>query len=113
VAKDNNNAQQWLAVLDSEDYEACWNIAAEYFRNGVPLKEWVEKATDARQRVGQLQTRTLKRSVETDDLPAAPAGKYLVNEYASVFSQVGEIGERLTLQLEDDGQMRVVGYYLI
>jgi len=105
--------QLWLAKLDSEDYEACWNNAAEYFRNGVPLKEWIDKATEARHGVGQLQIRKLKRSVETDDLPVAPAGKYLVNEYASVFSEVGEIGERLTLQLEDDGQMRVVGYYLI
>ena len=113
MTTNNNNAEQWLAALDAEDYEACWNLAAEYFRIGVPLTEWVEKATDARQGVGQLQTRTLKRSVETDDLPVAPAGKYLINEYTSVFSQVGEIGERLTLQLEDDGQMRVVGYYLI
>jgi len=106
-------ATQWLAALDADNFTACWNIAADYFKNGITLDEWTEKAQGVRDGLGHLQTRRLKQSVETTDLPAAPAGNYVISEYKSVFSKVGEIGERLTVMQEEDGQMRVVGYYLI
>jgi len=113
MKNNNDTAAQWLEALDAEEYAACWNNAAEYFKNGVSIDEWTEKAQSARERVGEIQSRTLKKSVETTDIPAAPEGKYVISEYSSVFSDVGEIGERLTMVQEEDGKMRVVGYYLI
>ena len=108
-----DSANQWLASLDTDDFSACWNSAADYFKQGIPLDEWTDKAQSVRDGVGQMQSRNLKRAIETTDLPAAPEGTYVVSEYGTVFSKAGEIGERLTMVREEDGQMRVVGYYLI
>lgn len=113
MTNNQDAANRWLAALDADNFTSCWNSAAEYFKNGVALDDWIEKAQGVRDGVGHLQTRRLKQSIETNDLPAAPAGNYVVSEYTSVYSKVGEIGERLTTVQEEDGQMRVVGYYLI
>lgn len=109
---DHIEAQTWLKKLDDAEYESCWHSAAEYFRNGVALVEFVDKVKISRGGLGQIQSRELNKSQETEGL-VGPSGKCLICEYKSVFSEVGEIGERLTLQQEDDGQWRAVGYYLI
>ena len=109
----NDNAQAWLRLLDDAEYELCWQNAAEYFRNSVSLEEWKEKGSSARSAVGHLQTRKLKQSHATDDIGVGPKGKYCICEYDCVFSSVGSIVERVTLLQEDDGQYRVIGYYLI
>lgn len=106
------NAMAWLTLLDNADYESCWYTAAEYFKNGVSLEEWIGKGSSARNAVGDIQSRDLASSQETEEL-VGPDGRCLICEYKSRFATVGEIGERLTLHLEHDGQWRVIGYYLV
>ncbi len=107
-----STALGWLTLLDDANYESCWHSSAEYFRNGVSLEEWIDKATSARNAVGKIHSRELASSVEAQDVVGV-TGKCLVCEYKSQFTSVGEIGERLTLHVEDDGQWRTIGYYLI
>ena len=111
--KTNTAADSWLEAVDNQLYKDSWHTTAEHFRNSVTVDEWQAQITAARNKVGNLQSRTLASSQEVQDLPNAPTGKYIIKEYASRFSESGAIGERLTLVVEANGEPRVVGYYLI
>ena len=111
--KTSDAADQWLKAVDEQRYSDSWQATAEHFRNSVTAESWEAQITDVRNNTGRLQARTLSSSTLIQDLPNAPAGSYIVREYASEFSVCGAIGERLTLMIEADGEPRVVGYYLI
>lgn len=105
------SASNWLALVDSGDYKASWQDAAEPFKKAVPEDKWEAAVSQVRGQTGKLKTRTLKSAILTESLPDAPPGKYVVIQYDSSF-QSGTFIETVTPMLEKNGTWKVSGYYV-
>ena len=75
-------AAAWLALVDRGDADASWQAAGASFRAAATASDWAGKLQAARAPLGPLTSRMLA------------------------------VVETLTLVREDDGQWRVVGYFI-
>jgi len=105
-------AAAWLALVDRGDADASWQAAGAFFRAAATTSDWAEKLQAARAPLGPLTSRMLAVVQRVDGLPGAPPGEYEVQQYHSVYDERVAVVEMLTLVREDDGQWRVVGYFI-
>jgi hypothetical protein len=105
-------AKEWLALVDSGDYEKSWKTAAEYFQHAVPQQQWQQSLTAARKPLGQVVSRQLKSKQYTTSLPDAPDGQYVVIQFETSFEQKKSMVETITPMVNANGQWRVAGYYI-
>ncbi|MFK7964082.1 MAG: DUF4019 domain-containing protein [Burkholderiaceae bacterium] len=106
-------ANAWLKLIDASDSSAAWGQASTRFRDHISQAEWDDRLAQARQPLGKLKARKLISSDSKSELPGAPPGDYVVIAFQSLFETGGELGERLTIMKDADGQFRVAGYYLV
>jgi len=105
-------AQTWLALIDSEGYEAGWDAAATFFQEAVPKEQWVQTLTGLRKPLGSVISRKLKSATYHTSLKGAPEGQYFVIRFTSEFVNKAKIYETVTQMKEKDGLWRVAGYHL-
>jgi len=105
-------ALQWLGLVDSEKYEESWRHMAEFARAKIAAGEMAERLSAAREPLGNIVSRDFARSTVLEQVDDAPAGKYVVLEFDSKFSNGLSFTERVTPCMEADGQFKVAGYYL-
>jgi hypothetical protein len=105
-------AEQWLSLVDQGQYAESWKKAAEYFRNAVAQTQWEQMVQAARQPLGKLISRQVKRKTFTTTLPGAPDGEYVVIEFASWFENKKSAIETVCPMMDKDGKWRVSGYYI-
>ncbi|MGH1358644.1 MAG: DUF4019 domain-containing protein [Burkholderiaceae bacterium] len=106
-------ARAWLAFSDAGKFEASWQATATHFRSQLTQADWVSRLNAARSPLGPASSRVLKSSQTVTDLPDGPPGEYVVMEFETVFSSGAAHGERITTIKDNDGVLRVVGYYLV
>ena len=104
-------ALEWLALVDTAQYEMSWQDAASLFRTQVDTADWVKAVTAARGPLGELVTRNLVSATYATTLPGAPDGEYVVLQFQSAFDNKAQAVETVTPML-DEGQWRVAGYYI-
>ncbi len=102
----------WLALIDAGDYEEAYDTTAKSFRERVSAEEFRREVETVRATLGALRARAVTTTRRTTTLPDAPPGDYIVFEFDAVFERRPDTGERVTAVLED-GEWRVVGYYII
>lgn len=107
-----DKAGQWLALLDSGDYNASWREAAEFLQGKVTEQKWVETMTTVRKPMGSLLSRKVKSTHFRTMMPEALKGKYLIIDYKSSFANRKAVVESVTQMMEKDGSWRVAGYHL-
>lgn len=107
-----HTANEWLALVDSGDYETSWNTAAEYFQHAVAKQQWQQSLTVARKPLGKVVSRELKSKQYTTSLPDAPDGQYVVIQYETSFENKKSAVETITPIVSADGKWRVAGYYI-
>jgi len=105
-------AEDFLHLVDTEQYEQSWNSASGLLREKVFLEVWNRKLQVMRAKVGTLISRKQDDASISDMAEGAPEGKYLTLTYASSFSQQKSAIETIILVLEADQKWRVAGYFL-
>jgi len=103
-------AQEWLVLLDADDYEATWEEAATLFKSKVTAEQWAAQVRQAHSSLDSLRSRSLAAARYTTSLPNVPEGEYVVAQYKSIY------GEKETVETmyvkKDDGTWRVAGYFV-
>lgn len=61
---------------------------------------------------GQDAIAQLASAQYTENLPNAPAGKYVVIQYQTAFEKMSSATETIVPMLDKDGHWRVSGYYV-
>lgn len=114
VIESNVHAQAaaWLELVDRGDGLASWEAAGTAFRSAVTPDAWSDQLRAARGPYGPLTSRALAVEQAFNGLPGAPAGEYVVRQYHAVYDARQAVTETLTLVREEDGEWRVVGYYI-
>lgn len=110
--KANKSAQSWLALVDSKQYAATWEQAAQPFKAAITKSDWENAVAAARSPVGDLEQRVLVSASYMEELPAAPRGQYVVIQYKSQFSKKHTAVETITPMKGPDGTWRVSGYFI-
>lgn len=104
-------ARDWLALVDTGDYERSWEQAAPFFQNSISQEKWAGALTEIRAPLGELMTRELSHSASKTGLPGAPKGEYLIMRLSTTYTHKASAVETLTMQQGPQG-WRVVGYFI-
>lgn len=105
-------AEAWLALVDSSDYFASWDEAAEFFKSRVDKEQWEKTVRAVRGPLGKVKSRKFSSAKYTKQLPGAPDGEYVVIQYETSFENKQSAIETITPMLEKDGKWRVSGYFI-
>ncbi len=105
-------ATDWLKLVDSGNYDRSWERAASLMRGTVAKEQWQQILQANRAPLGALISRKLTSAEYREDLPGAPAGQYVVLQYASSFEHKNSAIEIATPTLDTDGKWRVSVYYV-
>ena len=104
-------AVNWLALVDTNRYDASWNEAATLFKRQVSSDDWRRAVSAARDPLGRVIERNLVSSTYATSLPGAPDGEYVVLQFKTKFERKTQAIETVTPMI-DAGQWRVSGYYV-
>jgi len=100
-------AQQWLALVDSGDWNASWRATAQGFQSLNSVEAWRSASENARVPLGRALSRRL---ASEEGIPAPPHGYQLVR-FRTRFENGGEATETLSLAREG-ATWRVAGYFI-
>jgi len=102
------SAQEWLALLDDDEYEATWTEGADLFQSRVDTEQWVRQVKQAHGPLGEFQSRSLVEARYTTSMPKAPEGEYVIAQYRATYGSE-DVVETVFLKQEQD-EWRVAGY---
>lgn len=105
-------AVRWLAINDAGGYSVSWKEAAELFRNTVKPEQWVQSMQAVRKPLGKIISRKVQTRTYMNSPPGAPAGEYVVIQFATAFEKKKAAVETVTPLMDKDGKWRVSGYYI-
>lgn len=111
-AKGLEVCENWLSMIDGEDWAGSWVEATDYFKRSATKEAWRDRLNAARTPLGALKNRSLRANRYTTTLPGAPDGEYVHIEYDSVFENREDIIETIILAKDKKGTWRVSGYFL-
>ncbi|GLS84288.1 DUF4019 domain-containing protein [Paraferrimonas haliotis] len=106
------DGRNWLALVDSQQYAASWQNAAAFFQQAIDQATWEQSLAQVREPLGELIGREVKASKFATELPGVADGQYMIYQFTTEYSNKANAIETLTLVLEDDGEWRVIGYYI-
>lgn len=102
---------EWLALVDEGQYGASWDAAGDLLQNQLSRDAWVAGAPKARKPLGPLQDRTIRFKQAAETLPGAPDGDYRIYVTDATFARKAS-GEELVTVVREDGDWKVVGYFV-
>ena len=95
-------ANQWLALVDADQYESSWKNAASLFKNSVSQESWGTSISAVRGPLGKLISREAISAVYMTSMPGVPDGDYVIIQYRTVFEKKRESVETVTPMLEGE-----------
>jgi len=105
-------SDNWLKLIDNNQYAKSWETAAGLFKDAVAKEQWNQSLNAVRKPLGKVMKRTVKSKQYTTTLPGAPDGEYVVIQYETSFENKKSSIETVTPMLDKDGKWRVSGYYI-
>jgi hypothetical protein len=105
-------ADAWLKLTDAGDGGASWDQAAKAFQSAVSKAQWTQALAGVRPPLGKLLSRKVTSRRYTEQVPGAPAGKYVIIQYETAFEHKAQAVETVTPMLDADGVWRVSGYFI-
>jgi opacity protein-like surface antigen len=104
-------AREWLGFVDVGDAQASWGAAGKKFRAAIAVDVWAEALKKEQARLGPVARRTVGPTRFQTTLPGFPDGEYAQVLFNTAFANTGDSRETLSLEREDDGKWRVIGYF--
>jgi predicted oxidoreductase (fatty acid repression mutant protein) len=101
------STEQWLKVIDADNYDKGWMYAAESLKNAVPKDSFKQTLQKVRSPLGSMKKRVFAASQYT----TPPDGEYVVMKYKTEFANKADAVETL-ISKKEDGQWKVYGYYI-
>ena len=105
-------ARDWLVLLDKHDVKQLYTSSGKRFREGISEDKWGQVAESGRQQFGAVKSRTLVGAESPPETPNRPRGEFMTVVFRADFDKRGVGTESLTLEREDDGKWRVIGYLM-
>jgi len=106
------SAESWLALTDSGKYAESWDQASAAFKAAVSRAKWIDQLTSVRSPLGKVVSRKLTAAEYKNSPPNAPAGEYVIIQYATSFENRNDSVETVSLMLDKDDQWRAAGYFI-
>ena len=103
-------ADAWVTLIDDLDYAESWRQAAPALQEQTSETAWVQQLQSEQGTLGPLVSRVPQDRTPTATLPDAPVGEYVVITYASVYTQLEDAIETVTMVKADDGTWRPLSY---
>lgn len=105
-------AEEFLQLIDGEQYELGWENSSQLMRDKIFLEVWNRQIPAMRGKVGALNQRQQESAALSDWAEGAPDGQYLTLKYTSSFEKQAAAVETVILVLEEDARWRVAGYFI-
>ena len=103
-------AQEWLTLLDADQYEATWEEGASFFKSKIDADGWASRLKSAHASLDSLRSRSLVAARYTQSVPNAPDGEYVIAQYRATYGERALV-ETVSLKKEQD-EWRVAGYVI-
>lgn len=105
------DARNWIALIDSGQYERSWQAAGKTFREAVSAQTWSKQVEPVRRPLGKVTRRALLSVNAHSVLPGVPNGDYRILRFATDYENAPAAIE--TIVMESDGvSWRVIGYFI-
>jgi hypothetical protein len=104
-------AREWLVFIDAGDAQASWGAAGKKFHGAIAVAVWASALKTEQARLGRVLRRTVGPTRFQTKLPGNPDGEYAQVLFNTAFANKGDGRETLTLEREEDGKWRVIGYF--
>ena len=105
-------AQRWLALSDSGDHAAAWNLSSNLLRMSVSKENWGTNQTRYYRMFGVPDHRDFIAAKFTPSVPGGEPGDHVVIEYRRRIKAGDTILEVLYMHRTGDG-WRTAGYRLL
>jgi hypothetical protein len=105
-------ALAWLGLVDTNNYDQCWEEMSPFFKKEVGKRKWKTTITQIRKPLGKVVSRKSKSAEHTTELPGAPEGEYVVVKFDTAFQNKPAAVETVILTREQDLVWRVSSYSL-
>jgi len=103
--------EQWLSLVDAQNYEASWERAGTFFKQQVTVSQWQSVAQKVRKSFGAVQSRSVQSATVTTDVPGAPDGNYVILVFHAMVTHKQKAVETVTA-IEEMGAWHVVGHFV-
>lgn len=104
-------AQHWLALLDADNFDACWDALAPAVKGQIGKSDFQASLAAVREHYGALKSRRPSKVTFTHKMPGAPDGDYVVLQYDSDFANSAHAVETVVPMRTADG-WKVSGYFV-
>ena len=101
-------AETWLVLLDSGQYQSCWESASSLMRTGVAEDQLAQSLHSVLAPLGSALSRSLDTAGYHETLPGAPDGRYWVLKFSTSYTNKQAGTETITLMLDHE-EWRVSG----
>ena len=105
-------AQEWLAMLDAQDYDGSWKACGDLLKAAVSQEEWSAKLSVTLGPLGKAGSRGVRSTEFSKTMPSAPDGEYVIVKLDTSFENKQTAVETVVLRKEPDGAWRVSGYFI-
>jgi hypothetical protein len=112
IAAAKDSATRWLVLADAGKWPDTWDQMAPAAQGMVTKDAWVASAAPVRDPLGAVKSRSLKSAAFSHNLPGAPAGDYVVIQYATQFANKDKAVETVVPMRTPDGSWKVSGYFI-
>ena len=104
--------ESWLALIDQGDYAKSWETAGDSFHKAVTKNDWEATLTGVRKPLGDLISRKVSTTNQTEKLPDMPDGSYFVAVFDTAFAGMESAAETVIFTKEKKGQWKAAGYLI-
>ena len=112
VAAATDSATRWLALADAGKWTETWDSLAPAARAALPQASWTGGVSSVRAPLGAVKARKLQSASYTNSIPGAPAGDYVLIQYATDFANKPASVETVVPMRLPDGSWKVSGYFI-
>ena len=112
MAAATDSATRWLAIADAGKGSESWDAMAPAAQSMVTKPAWNGGLSSTRAPLGAVKSRKLQSASFTHALPGAPAGDYVVIQYATDFANKPQSLETVVPMRLPDGSWKVSGYFV-
>lgn len=107
----SRSANDWLALVDGGHYAQSWNAASKLLKARITADQWTTEVRAARAKWGALLSRTETGTKTATSLPGAPAGEYVGISFRSLFANMEQATETVTM-VKDGNVWKTAGYFI-